>query len=265
MQTQSNVSLSGLATAFATIDAPAIDAPAIDARIVSPEIAAKAAKLAAKRKTGPAKSAPEPIVAPVKAKTAKPAKPTNAKREAETAARNEQIALARAVAAHVVGQHYDGASMPFKAAGTKLRPLNSGSRVCGLSKRQSALLQCLALYGSNAFAADGSFQRDAFRVPAHKLNPTAPKSLLVSAQPESGCVSDGRTVNFDFDHEPSYSSATRIRLLFDNAFATVQSQHGDKAAHAFRSLLASYGVEAAIAHAAQSAIGKAQPKAKRAA
>jgi hypothetical protein len=245
----------------ASLPLPAPAEPAAPAR----PFAAKAAKLAAKRN---APKPAEPAAAPKPAKAAKAAKPETAAKPAapvapvkpsdiDRAKARESLAAARELSRAAVLKFYNGASAPFKAAGVKLRPLNGGSTVCGITARQSALLLALATYGAKAFRPDGSFQRDAFRVPAKLLNPASPSDVFVSAQPESGCVSDGRGVRFHFSGEAAYSPSTIIRVDYAGARACILATHGQRYADAFRDLLASYGVLAALR--ADTAIGAAQP------
>lgn len=248
-------------------------------------IAAKLlAKRAANKAAGKPANAPSSASKPANGKAAskrvaskpasdKPAKPTaearaaeQAKRDAARADRNDNLSLARAISNGSTAKFYNGGSQPFKAAGDKFKPLNNGSRVCGATGRQAALIVALALYGAKAFKPDGSFVRNAFVVPVHAINPTstAPRGTTIQAQPESGAISDGRSVRFDYTGTGAFQPDAVIRLRLGACLDCVGANLGEKQRNATRDLLASYGVKQALAMQAAERIGK-PAKAPRAA
>lgn len=102
--------------------------------------------------------------------------------------------LARSVAASAVAAFYHGKSLPFKSSADLFKPLNFDNAKSA-TERQAALLLALYTYGADNIAADGTFIRGNFRVPAslvfdaetmRKLGLAADETI--SAQPESGCL-----------------------------------------------------------------------------
>ncbi len=223
--------------------------------VVAP-LAAIAQKLQAKRSANVAAGKPANSAAP-KAKTAKPAKPTNAAREAARKAASDNRAFDRSTANGALAQFVAVGSCPFKSASDKFQPLNGASRVCGATARQAGLIACLAAYGEKAFHADGSFTRNGFLIPASRLNPSDKSNRIAKAQPESGVISDGRGVRFSFVSGDCTPDA-RITLHVGAAIDCVRANLGDRIAIDTLRALASYGVRDAKAMLAKSSAGNAK-------
>ena len=144
------------------------------------DVAATEATKPARKPRAPKAATPAPETAPVSTKPV------------------SSYADERAAAALAVSAFYSGASLPFKAASSKLSDLNT-SNPKRPSPRTAALVAAMLAYAPDGtFNKRGEFSRGAFRVPAKLLNPNAKPGEMLAAMPESGCLGNmlGRVVHY---------------------------------------------------------------------
>ena len=232
-----------LAASFATLSVstdaskPATTAP-LSERVKAAK-RAKAARLAkhAIRQPGEQSTSTRADITKAAARAAKPAapaiaaKPTAADREAARVQAADERSLAKQAAARAVAEFYSGASKPFKAATDRCADINFANGKAA-KPRQAALMLALITYGAGNMRSDGTFIRGAFTVPARLINPNAPASATVRAQPESGCLGNilGRAA--DYVSGPTTGreqSAAIYRLRIPIALSEIQAAFGDKA------------------------------------
>jgi hypothetical protein len=171
-----------------------------------------------------------------------PAKPTTAEREAAQRDRADGRRLERGAAAAAVAAFYRGASLPFKAASDRFADYNP-SNAKAATPRQAGLLLCLITYGAGNMRRDGSFVRGGFRIPARLINPNAPADMLVSAQPESGCLGNLAGRACDYVSGPRSGPEQRAalyKLRVPAALAEIQAAFGDAAAADAKARLAAF-------------------------
>lgn len=155
--------------------APVTTKPA--AKPVNVKSAKRAATISAKPATKP--TAIKPTV-----EVAKPAAPVSAL---------SGVALERAAASAAIRAFYGldnpRASLPFKAGShiKRLSALNLDLQTQPTA-RTGGLIACLLHYGAGNVAADGTFTRGGFTLPARLVDPKLPANETVSAGPESGCL-----------------------------------------------------------------------------